>query len=91
MFFTRVGFLSLILLGGQAPHVLRGHMWALNTCGEPNEIEMTIRVLTDCITDYHMFPGQGRAGAAGVHRPAVRHTERGQLALYWRLPALRSV
>ena len=22
-------------------------MWALNTCGEPNEIELTIRVLAD--------------------------------------------
>ena len=31
----------MIPLGGQAPHVLRAHMWALNTCGEPNEIELT--------------------------------------------------
>ena len=37
----RVGF-SLISLGGQAPHVLRAHMWALNTCGEPSEIELTV-------------------------------------------------
>ena len=28
----------LISLG--SPRVLRAHMWALNTCGEPNEIEL---------------------------------------------------
>ena len=39
MFFGWVFF--LISLRGQAPHVLRAHMWALNTCGEPNEIELT--------------------------------------------------
>ena len=27
----------------------RAHMWALNTGGGPNEIESTIRVLTDCV------------------------------------------
>ena len=31
----------LISLGGQAPHVLRAHMWALTSCGGPNEIELT--------------------------------------------------
>ena len=31
----------LISLGGRAPRVLRAHMWALNTCGEPNDIELT--------------------------------------------------
>ena len=36
--FFRLGFF-LISLGGQAPHVRP--MWALNTCGEPNEIELT--------------------------------------------------
>ena len=36
----------MIPLGGQAPNVLRARMWALNTCGEPTEIESTIRVLT---------------------------------------------
>ena len=39
IFFGWVFF--LISLGGQAPHVLRDHMWAFNTCGEPNEIELT--------------------------------------------------
>jgi hypothetical protein len=37
----------LISLGGQALRVLSAHMWALNTCGEPTKIELTIRVLTD--------------------------------------------
>jgi len=37
IFFGWVFF--LISLGGQAPHVRP--MWALNTCGEPNEIEST--------------------------------------------------
>ena len=37
IFFERVFF--LISLG--PPHVLRAHMWALNTRGEPNEIEST--------------------------------------------------
>ena len=31
-------------------------MWALNTCGEPNETELTIRVLTGCFTA--LFPIQ---------------------------------
>ena len=39
--------LFFVSLGGQAPHVLRAHTWALNTCGGPNEIESTIRVLRD--------------------------------------------
>jgi len=45
----------LISLGGQAPHVPRAHMWALNTCGEPNEIELAIRVLTDGSTFHSTF------------------------------------
>ena len=40
----------LVSLGGQTPHVLRAPMWALNTRGEPNEIELTVRVLTDDFT-----------------------------------------
>ena len=34
----------MISLGGQAPRVLRAHMG--HVCGGPNEIELTIRVLT---------------------------------------------
>ena len=49
----------MISLGGQAPHVLRAHMWALNTCGEPNDIELTIRVLADYPTA--PFPGHPQA------------------------------
>ena len=30
----------LILLGGEAPHVLRAHMG--RTCGEPDELELTV-------------------------------------------------
>ena len=43
MFSGWVFFLTpiYISLGGQAQHVLRAQMWALNTCGEPNEIELT--------------------------------------------------
>ena len=52
----------MISLGVQAPRVLRARMWALNTCGEPNEIELTIRVLTaDCAA-----PFSGGAGGAGL-------------------------
>ena len=40
----------LISLGGQAPHLLRAHMWALRTCGGTNDIELTIRVLTGYFT-----------------------------------------
>ena len=35
----------MISLGGQAPHVLSTHMG--HACGEPNEIQLTIRVLMD--------------------------------------------
>ena len=51
----------LISLGGQAPHVRP--MWALNTCGEPNEIALTIRVLADCFVLTGLFQVQGRGGA----------------------------
>ena len=34
-------------------------MWALNTCGEPTEIELTTRVLTGCVTVcYRPFAGE---------------------------------
>ena len=59
----------MISLGGQAPHVLRAHVWALNTCGEPNEIELAIRVLTSyfiCIT----APFAGPAGPPRAQAPA---------------------
>ena len=36
------------MISSGSPHVRP--MWAVNTCGEPNEIELTIRVLTDCFT-----------------------------------------
>ena len=39
IFFGWVFFLINISLG--SPHVLLAHMWALNTRGEPNEIELT--------------------------------------------------
>ena len=39
VFFGWVFF--LISLRGQAPHVPGAHMWALNACGEPTEIELT--------------------------------------------------
>ena len=45
-------------------------MWALNTCGEPNEIELTIRVLTGDFTP--PFPGLLRQARAA----AVRLTSR---------------
>ena len=48
MFFAWVFF--LISFGGQAPHVLRAHMG--RTCGEPNKIELTIRVLTGSLCRY---------------------------------------
>ena len=38
----------MALLG--PPHVLRAHMGVHCTCGGPNEIELTIRVLTDAFT-----------------------------------------
>ena len=59
MFFGWVFF--LISLGGQAPHVLRAPMWALNTRGEPNEIELPIRVLTGYL------PLFSRPRAVGCH------------------------
>ena len=39
IFFGWVFF--LISSGGQAPHVRCTPMWALSTCGEPDEIELT--------------------------------------------------
>ena len=44
----------MISLGGQAPHVLRAHIG--HTCGEPDEIELTIRVLTGSFTALFIRP-----------------------------------
>ena len=66
----------LISLGGQAPHVLRAHVWALNTRGEPNEIEWTIRVLTGCSTAPFCRP----FGRPPVHQ-LLRARQRGETSL----------
>ena len=60
MFFGWVFY--LISLGGQAPHVLRAHVG--RTCGEPNGIDLTIRVLTD----YYMIPPLSRYEGGGLIR-----------------------
>ena len=52
MFFGWVFF--LISSGGQAPHVRRTHM--AHTCGEPDEIELTIRVPADYFTALFQDP-----------------------------------
>ena len=61
----------LISLGGQAPHVLRAHMGVHRTCGEPNEINLTIRALTD---DYRpaMITAPPCRRACSRPRPAPR-------------------
>ena len=54
---------GIFLISSGSPHVLRAHTGALNTCGEPNEIELTIRVLTDDVA-------APRTAGAPVHRPS---------------------
>ena len=55
IFFGWVFFLGSS--GGQAPHVLRAHTRVHRTCGGPNGIELTIRVLTGCFTAPFLFLG----------------------------------
>ena len=62
----------MISLGGQAPRVLRAHMWALNTCGEPNELELpTAHGLC-----YRSFSGYAAPGGDDVP-PAGQHLRHG--------------
>ena len=69
----------MVSVGGQAPHVLRAHVWALNACREPNEIESPTAANG---VFYRPFPGDPLHGGlprqrcagpdltvAAVHRP----------------------
>ena len=80
---------SLISLGGQAPHVNVRPMWALSTCGEPNETELAAAHGLVC----RCFPGRRQAlerqagqhqGVRGLHRARVS-TKRAVIPFGWAL------
>ena len=69
-----------------SPHVLKAHMWALNTCGEPNEIELTGQAHRARIF-LPLFFFLGRRSLF-VHRP-LHHGDRDRLLLGGRGEASR--
>ena len=65
MFFGRVFFFGFVRRSG-SPHVPRAYMWALNTCGEPNDIELTTR-------ERRLAPTVGRCHDGVGGRVHLRH------------------